>query len=514
MEPVAVAGSRRFRWNLGEVMRLYLVLTLLAAVVLSIPSSFFESEAVRLGMTLGLIGIWRYGWWFVHFIRAQIYARVVFPPRRQRAEQLWKQGWRPRKLHFLMTTYKENRETTDRVLASIVQEARAVGVPTTLHIGLGDPSDELVIQEFFANQGQDLELEVIMVRQNKPGKRFALGLALRAMARAGVDGDDPVVFMDGDTLLEPGCMRCCLPFFAMNKRLQALTTDEKVIVHGPRWVQNWLDMRFAQRHLAMQSHALSNKVLTLTGRMSVFRARNVVKQEFIRTVEADHLDHWLWGEFRFLSGDDKSTWYWLLKAGAELTYIPDALAITIERIEGNGRERMFQNMLRWSGNILRNGARAISLGPKRVGWFIWWCLVDQRIAMWTTLIGPLSAIILSLYYSPLALLAYLLWVCITRSALALVLYGYAGRINLWFPVFLYCNQVLNALIKIYISFRLPKQRWMNRGDQKAYQTRQGMLALAKHYMASYLTTLWLSVMSFVLMIFLGVVRPLPLERLI
>jgi len=58
----------------------------------------------------------------------------------------------------------------------------------------------------------------------------------------------------------------------------------------------------------MQSHALSGRVLTLTGRMSVFRGEHLTKIDFIRLVEADCLDHWLWGRFRFLSGDDKSTW--------------------------------------------------------------------------------------------------------------------------------------------------------------------------------------------------------------
>ena len=31
-----------------------------------------------------------------------------------------------------------------------------------------------------------------------------------------------------------------------------------------------------------------------------------------------------------------------------------------------GLNRMVQNYRRWSGNMLRNGARVIALGPKRV----------------------------------------------------------------------------------------------------------------------------------------------------
>ena len=46
--------------------------------------------------------------------------------------------------------------------------------------------------------------------------------------------------------------------------------------------------------------------------MSVFRAKQLTSKKLIRLLEADHLDHWLWGDFRFLSGDDKSTWYCML----------------------------------------------------------------------------------------------------------------------------------------------------------------------------------------------------------
>ena len=48
---------------------------------------------------------------------------------------------------------------------------------------------------------------------------------------------------------------------------------------------------------------------------------------------------------------------------------PDALVYTIEEIEGSGIERMTQNFRRWSGNMLRNGTRALKLGPNKSGIF-------------------------------------------------------------------------------------------------------------------------------------------------
>jgi len=212
--------------------------------------------------------------------------------------------------------------------------------------------------------------------------------------------DDLIVFMDGDAVLAPGILRKCCPLFENDPKLQAITTDEEVICYGPKWIQSWLTMRFAQRRIAMQSHSMANKVLTLTGRMSVFRANHLTRHKFIRMLEADHLHHWLWGTFRFLSGDDKSTWYYMLTQYAKMLYVPDALVYTIEEIEGSGIERMTQNFRRWSGNMLRNGTRALKLGPNKIGFFIWWCVMDQRIAMWTMLVSPIVAIAATLLHDP------------------------------------------------------------------------------------------------------------------
>jgi len=494
-----------------DMLHLFFLLVALYYLIAYVPNNIWQNESLQLAATLSVIGIWRYLWWFTHFVRAQIFGLLVFPSKRRQSDELWENGWRPGHLYFMMTTYRENKDLTEKVLMSILREARSVGVPTKLFVGSGDSYDEKIIENFLEQHAHDIDFKTVIIRQNKPGKRFAIGLVLRAMSRHGVGGDDPVVFMDGDSILGHDCMRKCLPFFAMDENLQALTTDEKVIVvEGPNWIRTWLNMRFAQRHLAMQSHALSNKVLTLTGRMSVFRAANVVKHDFIRTVEADYLDHWLWHEFRFLSGDDKSTWYWLLRAGANMYYIPDALVTTVERIEGNGRERMVQNLLRWSGNVLRNGARAIALGPRHVGPFTWWCIVDQRIAMWTTLIGPMGALMLSIFVDPLMLLVYLVWVLATRTLLSLFLYPYAGRIFVTFPFFLFINQLLNSMVKIYLVFRLPKQRWMNRGNQRSAHTANGATDTFRNYMARYLTTFWITIMAFALLIYLGILKQLPL----
>ncbi len=327
------------------------------------------------------------------------------------------------------------------------------------------------------------------MRQNVPGKRVALGLALRAMSRHGIRGDIPIVFMDGDTILAPGTLARCLPIFHLRPDVHALTTFERAIVYGHPFMQKWFDLRFAQRHMAMQSHAISDRVLTLTGRMSMIRASQCLDEEFISTIECDALDHWLWGRFRFLSGDDKSTWFVLLKRGAKMLYVPDAVVYTIDRIEKRFVKRAMQNLLRWSGNMLRNGARAIELGPRVVPPFIWWCLIDQRLAMWTCLVGPVAIVGAAAVLDPLLVLALPVWVLFIRGLLASLLWYYHGRIDITFPFLLYFNQLSSSVLKIWILFRLPIQRWANRGDQRSYAGGDRTW-IRKLWFADYLTLLW------------------------
>jgi len=487
-----VSSNGRSGW-----LSMYGLLSLLAAIVLvivNLPNHVWDLADTALVLGLGPLAAWRYGWWFTHLVRANIYARHAFPKMRRDADTLWSSGWRPPAVHFLVTTFKERPEITEAVLESIFAECRAARVPARIFVATGDASDECVIEDYCSRAG-DVPAKLIIVRQNQPGKRVAMGLALRAMSRFGVGPDDLAIFMDGDSILGGRILERCAPFFALNPKLGAVTTDESAIVNGPGWMQAWHDMRFAQRRLAMQSHSLSRKVLTLTGRLAIFRAALVVDEGFIRNVEVDCLEHWLWGKFRFLSGDDKSTWFSLLARGFEMRYVPDAAVLTIENIGERPCERVQQNLMRWSGNMLRNGSRALALGPRRCGFFIWWCIFDQRISIWTSLSGPVMALALSLVIGFKALVAYLVWVVLTRTLVSIILYFYAGRIYPSFPFLLYANQVVASLVKVYLLFRVSKQRWLNRGDQRTKETR-GRLLVFQNTMAAFLTALYISIFVF------------------
>ena len=158
-------------------------------------------------------------------------------------------------------------------------------------------------------------------------------------------------------------VRKTVPYFGLFENLGGLTTNEFCEVRGSYLMSEWHKLRFAQRHLNMCSMALSKRVLTMTGRLSFFRASVMTNPEFIKDVEADFLDHWRLGRFQFLTGDDKSSWFSLMRAGWDTFYVPDSHTLTVEHPPDNSFLRATrQLMYRWYGNSLRQnfGSRTLS----------------------------------------------------------------------------------------------------------------------------------------------------------
>ncbi|MEO1000821.1 MAG: glycosyltransferase, partial [Pseudomonadota bacterium] len=256
---IADRPRRREKWSPRVLLQLSIYFGICAAGLLTLPNSLYDPELREVIFVMGMLGIWRYSWWFTHAVRAAIFGRFVYPAMRAAGEAEWTGGWRPRHLHFMMTTYKEHREITERVVRAILTEIRASGCPGTIWLGSSDRSDEDIIASLLKREAASDDVTLRIIRQNVSGKRAAIGLVLRAMSRLGVQDDDLVVFMDGDFVMAPGAIRRCLPLFRAYPDLQACTTDEEVVCLGPAWVRSWLNMRFAQRRLAMQSHALSGR---------------------------------------------------------------------------------------------------------------------------------------------------------------------------------------------------------------------------------------------------------------
>jgi glycosyltransferase Alg8 len=453
-QPRSGAAPEHAHGLIGWVLYLW-ALVLLA---MCLPPAVLTPGTAEFLLLIGAIGIWRYSLGATHFLRAMIFLHRVFPRHRAQAEQLGAAGV-PSHAYFLVTSFRIDGHTTASVYRSVIAEAVRCGCPATVIASVVELGDERLIRTLWDRFAPPYLL-LRIVRIAGTGKRDGLAGGFRAIARDLPDARAVVAVVDGDTLLQPGVMRKCAPYLALFPKVGALTTNEFCQVQGSYLMSEWHKLRFAQRHLNMCSMALSQRVLTLTGRMSLFRASVVIDPRFINDVENDALDHWRLGRFKFLTGDDKSSWYSLMRLGYDTYYVPDAAISTLEHPPSesffdSSRELMF----RWYGNSLRQNYRATRLGPGRLGWFTYYVLWDQRVAMWTGLLGLSLALAGSLEYGGTVLLAYALWIGISRLIITLSLVASGHRVGPMFPLVLYYNQIVGALIKVYVYFHLDRQSW-------------------------------------------------------
>jgi len=225
----------------------------------------------------------------------------------------------------------------------------------------------------------------------------------------------------------------------------------------------------AQRHVYMSSMAMSGRVLVLTGRWSMFRPQIMTDPSFAANLLEDVLHHPRLGKITMLTGDDKSTWRWVVEQGWDVTYVPDVVIYCLESLPGKG---FFRDTIglqkRWFGNMARGGSKALKLGPKKLGYFTYFALLDQRVTMWTPLFGIVFFTAASVLHDPAFLAIYALWVAMTRSVYSSLIGFVAQR---WHPVFAlltYYGQVVGAVIKIFVSHNPNVQKWtrQNTGAKK------------------------------------------------
>lgn len=434
-------------------------LSVLGGMALLLPHSIFDPESTDFLLLLGVVGIWRYSMGAIHYVRGLIFLYIVYPHYRRKARRLGEAA-DPSHVYLLVTSFRIDALTTAAVYRSVIQEAIECGYPSTVVCSIVELSDELLVKNLWARLDPPERVRLDIVRIPGTGKRDGLAQGFRAISRHQPDNRAVVAVVDGDTVLTSGVIRQTAPYFTLFENLGGLTTNEFCEVRGSYVMQEWHKLRFAQRHINMCSMALSKRVLTLTGRMSVFRAEVVIDPGFIADVESDHLEHWRLGRFKFLTGDDKSSWYSLMRLGYDTFYVPDASINTVEHPpEKSFIKASRKLMFRWYGNNLRQNSRALGLGIRRLGAFTSVVLLDQRVSMWTSLLGPSVAIIASIKYGFAYLLIYLLWIGLTRLILTLLLLASGHSIGPAYPLILYYNQIVGALVKVYVFFRLDQQSW-------------------------------------------------------
>ncbi|BAN69253.1 glycosyltransferase [endosymbiont of unidentified scaly snail isolate Monju] len=442
----------------------------LAVAILYAMWPYFYHIKNETFIVLGIFASWRYGWAITHYIRAVIYEFFRYPRLRRLTHDLPPDQRYPSHIFFIIPSYREEAWVTLEAIHSLFSNLAEIEITATFIVATGSDEDDKAVYAAYKAHPYHHNVELVLQRQ-KQGKRIAMGHALRALARR-YDGDynSVTIFMDGDSYLPPRSLAIALPFFTRFRDLGAATTNEAAFINTRSLLyKEWFNLKFGQRHLLFKSHALSNKVLTLTGRFSMFRTAIIAQEDFIQQIENDYLDHWMHGRFRFLMGDGKSTWFYLLKHGWNMLYLHDVIAYSLESRDDSFLKISMSLPYRWYGNTLRNNLRALKLGWRRTGLFIWWCIFDQRINMWTGLAGITGATILSLSKSFIYLPFYIAWVLIVKTLQTSVIALRGHPVSLLtIPLMLY-NQWIGSLIKIKASFHLADQSWSKGGQKQSSQ---------------------------------------------
>ena len=458
-------------------------------------------------IVLGAFALWRYGWQVVHYIRSTIYALFYYPKLKRLAASLPEEKKYPEHIFFVIPSFKEESWVSIETFQSILSNLSSIPCRATLIVATGSDQDDAIIATTFDAHPAHHKVELVLQRQSQ-GKRIAMGHALRAVARRYKEEPNSItVFMDGDSYLESDTLTKTIPFFAAFGDLAALTTNEVAYINTrSNWYKEWFNLKFGQRHVLFQSHSLSNKVLTLTGRFSMFRTSTIVKGEFIQQLETDVITHWRHGKFKFLMGDDKSTWFYLLKNRWNMLYIPDVVTYSLESRDANFMSVSTSLPYRWYGNTLRNNDRALGLGWRTTGLFIWIAILDQRMSMWTSLVGITGAVILSIFSSFIYILFYIAWALGVRVIQMFVIAARGHLVSMYtIPLMLY-NQWFGAIIKIRAYFNLSDQKWSKGGTK---QTSDNDVTMIDHpfvrWLPSYLMYSSYAVFIFALLLAQGAI---------
>ncbi|MBP0496247.1 glycosyltransferase [Pararoseomonas indoligenes] len=422
-----------------------------------LPDAPVEIEALQGVAIIGVIGLWRWSWAGVHLARMLLYRRVVFPAMRARAEQAPPPG----ALHIIVTSYRIAAEMNAAVYSRLLDELEAMGVPAVIVACASDPADATLLGGLLRRRtglAEGTVLHVLM--QDGTGKRSAMAAGLRLILAGDPRPGSQVILMDGDTLLAPGSLSATCGILAAHRELGAVTTGNLPLVSGHAWTREWYRLRMLQRDALMCSMSLSRRLLVLTGRFSVFRAEVVRDPDFLRRVESDTVTHWRLGSLRLVTGDDKSTWFSTLSQGWRMAYVPDVKVFCLEELPAGGFLRATTALMtRWFGNMSRNSGRGIALGPRRLGFFAWASLLDQRVSPWTTLSGPLAVLYAAFVHDPGFVVLYLMWILATRGAWGVLVWLTSGSFHPFFPLLLYYGQISGALVKVFIFHHPDRQRW-------------------------------------------------------
>ncbi|MFO1072923.1 MAG: glycosyltransferase [Geminicoccaceae bacterium] len=409
-------------------MPLALYLLALALLLLHLPAEL-PAAAPALLLPLAAAALWRHGWEALHLARAGWYRAVVFPRWRRQAGLL--AAWRSETFGTapeLFVVLGAGGDTATRLAGydAILGEVASYPGRVTLVAALAEPGERRLLKQYLAVHAGAQAVRLVLVARVS-GEAAALARGLRAVARRVPARNALVLVLAAGTVPPLRWLADTAPLLTALPWAAALVTDQDCLAPdaGP-WRRARLRLRLAVRQVRLSSLALAGRLPDLDGGMALYRAAVATDPALIADLEASDLP-----------AGQAAAWS-LLRHGGGTLYVPDLRALTVVW------QQRRTTLLPWD-TAARAEARCLALGPRRLGRFLWWSLLERRWSAWTVLVGPLAALVLGLLASPAFLLGYLAWVLATRLlATFLLLTVRPAAHGLW-PILLLVEPIRAAL---------------------------------------------------------------------
>ena len=173
-----------------------------------------------------------------HCVRSAIYEYVEYPKLQHIAQQLPDEEKYPKRLFFIVPTWKEKPDVTRAMLQSVLVEAAQIPSHVIVLVNAGSDEEDDLFREVYEEHPCRDNIELRFLRQ-VGGKRQGMADCLYQLSMEEIDEGDIIALMDGDTVLGRDILSHCLPLFASNPKVDALTTDNIAVTKGHWMYRKW-----------------------------------------------------------------------------------------------------------------------------------------------------------------------------------------------------------------------------------------------------------------------------------
>lgn len=439
--------------------------------------------------------IWTIKIWFAFRITGFGLLGIIGAVNRKRFEyNKNKVGFAPKHIDILQFCYQIPIVSLIQCVTSVIKAAVAAtaqGTTVTYVILISEEGelgrrDIRIIRRIAASfHAEGLE---VVVRHQEHGKRDAFDKGFQVINNRKIScaiAETGLLVLDGDTEIprefEWDFLARIFAPISLVLGIVATTINNfaKVDSESP-WVIRMFILRFLRRFYMMSANPM-----VLTGRASAFHGVIARDREFQEILVTDLINHQveegiLTGNpllapgrlfakltglsfllpreiFHTLTGDDKSTFYFVLSRGYDIVFNPELYVIchedlrpTVDWLPDIWFLQLPAYAIRYCRNTANNQARLLALGIGRLDVLQYVSLMIDRYLFWMTVVGLMALPFLMSRFGAEYAYVHFSWVLISRTFMTVVICWSAGQMwSAYYPIILYNEHTSLGFVKLW-----------------------------------------------------------------